>query len=569
MILQQVELTDLKVSKNNTRQPKQNDTDVLELAKSISTIGLQEPLIVRKLDKSDKYEIAAGARRYTALKLLKEKKVWCHIKKMNDDEFMSVLIANNLVREDPSPIAEAVAMVKLWKSLPKENKEKSDDVHWELIATQLGKTIRWVKSRTKLVNLIPDFIECMGENGKLIDKKLEDAELYLKSLSMESIEVIARQSVERQQEFFDEIVECAGGWGDDLPETLSQMVDYLEGSAELMELKAAPWSLDDDVLLPTAGACSECPNRASKDYDLFGEPGAKTQNDKCLSPRCFTEKMSLTTKNEIKKIYEKYPGLSVERAAQDFTDEMGLKRRSGRKMKKSDPGVFPVIGNLKLLTIGDSTVEYLVGGKPKIDWHQPYTYSFKEAKKDVKAGLKPEELEKQKTADRKIRLTGRRNSLLLEKIRMKLDNRYSTVEKGTWRTGLCETADDISQMLALVAEFGFRDRDHNITNKKFIDYKKYMDGDQKIRKKMRLKIIRHALDQCIERLHASTGEIATEKCVKLEEMCIFWGIDPWTLIDEVCKEIPAPKTMGKIKDQSHIWLPSKAIPRTMDVTATI
>ena len=559
MILQQVDLADLKISKNNTRQPKKTDADVLELAKSIDTIGLQEPLIVRRSGEKS-YEIAAGARRYVALNLLKDKKVWCHIKTMSDDEFMAILIANNLVRKNPSPIEEAVAMVKLWKSLPGRLPGKNPgDVQWETIASQLGKNIRWVKSRTKLVNLIPSFIECMSDDGA-VDAKLDLLEVrdYLRTLSMDTIEVIARQTKERQQAFFDEIVDDMGGWGHDMPLTLNEMTDYLEGSAELMELKAAPWELDDDVLLPTAGACSECPNRASKDYDLFGEPGAKTQNDRCLSPKCFSDKMSLTTKNSIKKIHEKYPGLSAERVGSDFLEDVGLKRRSGRKMKKTDPGVFPVIGNLKLLKIGGETVEYLVGDKPRIEWHQPYTYSFKEAKKDVRDGLKPNELEKLKTDDRKLRLKGRRNSLLLEKIRMKLDNRYSTIEKETGRTGLCETADDISQMLALIAEFGFRDIDRNTTNKKFIDYKKYVAGDQKIRKKVRLKIIRHALDQCIERLHASTGEIATEKCVKLEEMCVFWGIDPWPLIDEVCKEVPPPKTMGKIKDRSHIWLPLRS-----------
>ena len=331
MILQQVDLADLKISKNNTRQPKKNDADVLELAKSISTIGLQEPLIVRK--SGDSYEIAAGARRYVALSLLKEKKVWCHIKTMSDDEFMAILIANNLVRKDPSAIEEAVAMVKLWKSLPGK---KPGDVQWEAIASQLGKTIRWVKSRTKLVNLIPSFIECMSDDG-VVDAKMSLVEVrdYLRTLSMDTIEVIARQTKERQQAFFDEVLDDMGGWGHDLPVTFNEMTDYLEGSAELMELKAAPWELDDDVLFATAGACNECPNRASKDYDLFGEPGAKTQDDRCLSPKCFGEKMSLTTKNTINKIHKKYPGLSAERVGSDFLEDVGLKRRSGRKMKKT------------------------------------------------------------------------------------------------------------------------------------------------------------------------------------------------------------------------------------------
>src|SRR5262249_8943087 len=55
----------------------------------------------------------------------------------------------------------------------------------------------------------------------------------------------------------------------------------------MLELKGAPFKLDDAQLLPKAGPCTTCPKRSGNQKDLFTD--VKNPNV-CTDPKCFDDK---------------------------------------------------------------------------------------------------------------------------------------------------------------------------------------------------------------------------------------------------------------------------------------
>ena len=69
-----------------------------ELAGSIKTYGLLEPIIVRKKDGF--YEVVVGERRYRACKIAGLKKIPCIVRDLKDEEVLEFNLIENVMRED-------------------------------------------------------------------------------------------------------------------------------------------------------------------------------------------------------------------------------------------------------------------------------------------------------------------------------------------------------------------------------------------------------------------------------------------------------------------------------------
>lgn len=97
------------------RQPRHYfDPQKLEqLAASISTHGVLEPLLVRPLKNVDRYELVAGERRYRAAKMAQLTEVPVLIKDFSDEEAFQVSLVENLQREDLNPVEETEGILQL------------------------------------------------------------------------------------------------------------------------------------------------------------------------------------------------------------------------------------------------------------------------------------------------------------------------------------------------------------------------------------------------------------------------------------------------------------------------
>ncbi|WP_028357264.1 ParB/RepB/Spo0J family partition protein [Brackiella oedipodis] len=89
-----------------------------ELAASIKTEGVVQPLLVRPLNKAEKekdvkYEIIAGERRFVASQLAGLKEVPVVIFEVNDEKAAIIALIENMQREDLNPLEEAKGVQRL------------------------------------------------------------------------------------------------------------------------------------------------------------------------------------------------------------------------------------------------------------------------------------------------------------------------------------------------------------------------------------------------------------------------------------------------------------------------
>ena len=81
-----------------------------ELAESIKSLGLIEPVIVRRNPKGGKpYQLIAGHRRYRACSMIGLKSIKAIITDVNDKDAYLIAITENLQRKSLNPIEEAIA----------------------------------------------------------------------------------------------------------------------------------------------------------------------------------------------------------------------------------------------------------------------------------------------------------------------------------------------------------------------------------------------------------------------------------------------------------------------------
>ncbi|RFU67355.1 nucleoid occlusion protein [Peribacillus saganii] len=98
----------------NRYQPRTvfNEDKIAELAQTIHTHGIIQPIVVREFQQG-KFEIIAGERRFRAMQKLGWDNAPVLVKDFNDTETASVALIENLQREELSPIEEALAYGKL------------------------------------------------------------------------------------------------------------------------------------------------------------------------------------------------------------------------------------------------------------------------------------------------------------------------------------------------------------------------------------------------------------------------------------------------------------------------
>lgn len=126
-------------------QPRQdfNPTALQELAHSIATQGLIEPLVVRAIAKQ-RYELIAGERRWRAAKMVGLQTVPCLIGNYTDKQACALTLIENIQREDLNLIEEASAYRRL-----------IDEFHYhqDEIATLVGKSRSHIANMLRLLSL--------------------------------------------------------------------------------------------------------------------------------------------------------------------------------------------------------------------------------------------------------------------------------------------------------------------------------------------------------------------------------------------------------------------------------
>lgn len=137
---------ELKISeiRRNPYQPRMefNEDKLKELADSIETHGVIQPIVVRKAVKG--YDIVAGERRFRASRMLGRETIPAIVKEMTDTEMMELAIIENLQRENLNPLEEAMSYRQLMTTLNITQNE---------VAARLGKSRPYIANMLRLLNL--------------------------------------------------------------------------------------------------------------------------------------------------------------------------------------------------------------------------------------------------------------------------------------------------------------------------------------------------------------------------------------------------------------------------------
>ena len=122
-----------------------------ELAASIRAQGVLQPLLVRpNPDRSGRYQIIAGERRWRAAKLAGLHELPCLIRAMSDAEAAAAALVENLQRQDLNPIEEAEGFRRLLDEF---------GLTQEDLGLAIGKSRSHVANLLRLLNLPEQVIE--------------------------------------------------------------------------------------------------------------------------------------------------------------------------------------------------------------------------------------------------------------------------------------------------------------------------------------------------------------------------------------------------------------------------
>ena len=144
----------------NPNQPRKSfqEDKLIELANSIKTKGIVQPLIVRKKKGTkESFEIVAGERRWRAAQRAQIHELPVIIKEFTDIEVLEIAIIENVQRADLNPIEEALGY---------ENLMKNFDHTQDGLSKEIGKSRSHIANLLRLLNL-PSAVQELLISGQL------------------------------------------------------------------------------------------------------------------------------------------------------------------------------------------------------------------------------------------------------------------------------------------------------------------------------------------------------------------------------------------------------------------
>ena len=187
----------------NPYQPRTqfNEQAIGELAESIKSLGIIQPVTVRKVDRNQ-YQLVSGERRYRAAKSIGFDRIPAYVRIANDQEALEMALVENIQRRDLDPIEIALSYQRLMDEIQLTQNQLSERV---------GKKRSTVANYIRLLKLDPivqtgmrDGFLSMGHGRALInveesEKQLEIYEkIIARTLSVRETELLVQKSKKSQ-----------------------------------------------------------------------------------------------------------------------------------------------------------------------------------------------------------------------------------------------------------------------------------------------------------------------------------------------------------------------------------
>jgi ParB family chromosome partitioning protein len=138
----------------NPHQPRKefDESAVKELAESIRSEGLLQPIVVRKVKGG--YELIAGERRLRAFKQLGQKFIPVRVIEASDATSAVLALLENLQRADLNPVDEAIGVASLMRDF---------NLTQEAVADRLGKPRASIANLVRLLQLDREILGYLGK----------------------------------------------------------------------------------------------------------------------------------------------------------------------------------------------------------------------------------------------------------------------------------------------------------------------------------------------------------------------------------------------------------------------
>lgn len=194
--IERIEEIDIDLIDLSENQPRKifNEEEIEELANSIKSVGLIQPLVVQK--KGDKYVLIAGERRLRACKLAGVKKIKCIVKVYENP--LEIALIENIQRKDLNPYEKALAFKRLMDEFGYTQEELAKRLG--ISRSKVANTLRILNLGKKIIDLIIEgkiseghakvllSVEDDEQRNKLADLVAE------KNLSVRDLESIIKSS---------------------------------------------------------------------------------------------------------------------------------------------------------------------------------------------------------------------------------------------------------------------------------------------------------------------------------------------------------------------------------------
>jgi ParB family chromosome partitioning protein len=191
---------DTDLLRPNKFQPRTHidDDRIEDLARSIRSNGIIQPIVVRKVDSG--YEIIAGERRWRAAQRVGLLKVPVVVRDIPEDQLLAVALIENIQREDLNPIEEALAYRRLADEFRLTQEQIADAVGKD--RSSIANFVRLLRLPQEVrANLASNALS-MGHARALLALADENAQLRLardviaRSLSVRETEALVKKAGE-------------------------------------------------------------------------------------------------------------------------------------------------------------------------------------------------------------------------------------------------------------------------------------------------------------------------------------------------------------------------------------
>lgn len=280
-----VAVANIQPSNYNPRK-RFDETGLDELAESIKQQGVLQPITVRPIANTGRYEIVFGERRYRATVIAGSEEIPAIISELSDEEAQEMAVTENLQRKDVTPTEEANA----YKQLIDSGRHTV-----ETLSVLFGKSENYIRTRLNFSTLIPELAELL------------DADIITISVASE----ICRYGEDVQREVYE----------NHLKEGILHHSSWRGRKAkEIAELIEQKFTIDLERYAFDKTECASCRHNTNN-LLLFNDGGC----GQCANRACLSEMNAAFLKEKAMQIVQQQPDITLCRDPY-FTNEITVER---------------------------------------------------------------------------------------------------------------------------------------------------------------------------------------------------------------------------------------------------